>query len=45
MSQLTNPTDRKKKKKKGGKIKQDSYSPLRICGARAVQFSCLEPEA
>lgn len=34
-----------KRKKKGGKIKQDSYSSLRICGARAVQFSCLEPEA
>lgn len=27
------------------KIKQDSYSSLRICGARAVQFSSLKPEA
>lgn len=29
----------------GSKIKQDSHSSLRTCGARVVQFSCLKPEA
>lgn len=35
----------RRKKKKKSKIKQDSYSSLRTCGAVVVQFSSLEPEA
>lgn len=36
------PHSRRRRKK--SKIKQDSYSSLRICGVGAVQFSRLEPQ-